>query len=365
MLHHAYIGKSMAELPTPVLLVDLDALDHNIATMQSFANQKGLALRPHIKAHKSPKIAHLQMTAGAVGVTCAKLSEAIVMWEAGIGDILLANQVVSQEGIEILCGLNRYGSVAPCVDSIANAEEISRIAVENQVVVPVFLEVHAGLGRCGVRTLEEGIALGEAIAKLSGIRLKGIQSYEARPVDCHSPEDCYAFSRNALALAASVKEALLQRGIGSDLLSSSCTGTAVYTAEAPGVTELQPGSYPLMETIYDPNQIGLPFQQAAFVLASVVSRHGDRIILNAGEKAVTVDQGMPQLELDPSIKITLHEEHSLFDATAKTAHLAVGDKVRFIPSHCCTTSNQHPCFFGVRGGKVETIFNITAAGKYL
>ena len=169
MLHHGYIGKSVESLPTPVLLVDLDMLDFNIKTMQEFADDAGMALRPHIKAHKSPKIAHMQIKAGAIGVTCAKLSEAIVMWEAGISDILLANQVVSEEGIEILCGLNRYGSVAPCVDSIENAEMISKIAEKNGVKIPVFLEVHAGLGRSGVRDKESGIALAKAIASLNGL----------------------------------------------------------------------------------------------------------------------------------------------------------------------------------------------------
>ena len=218
--------------------------------MQKFADESGMALRPHIKAHKSPKIAHMQIKAGAVGVTCAKLSEAIVMWEAGISDILLANQVVTEEGIEILCGLNHYGSVAPCVDSIDNVELISKIAEKNGVKIPVFLEVHAGLGRCGVRNKESGIELAKAIAGLNGVYLKGIQSYEARPVDCNCTEDYYSFSKNALALATEIKSELLNIGIGSELLSSSCTGTAVYIENVPGVNETQPCAYSLLQKNY-------------------------------------------------------------------------------------------------------------------
>ncbi len=364
MLYQAFVGKKVTELPTPCLLLDLDALDHNISVMQEYVVKAGKNLRPHIKAHKCPMIAHLQLTAGACGVTCAKLGEAIVMAEAGIKEILLANQVIGEQKIRVLAGLNRYANVMPCIDAIDNVTEINAIAKELGVTIPVFLEVNVGLERCGVRTVEEGVALAKHISTLSNLSLKGIQAYEGRPFGCDTVEQKQAFVDKWIGFAIKVNKAIEAEGIKVQELSSACTGTAYFTAKLPEITEVQPGSYTLMESIYDPHHIGLPFKQAIHVQAAVCSVHPGRIVLNAGEKAVTVDQGTPVLYDDPDAKLVFHEEHCLIDTTDKLSHIKTGDTLKIIPSHCCTTANQHDYFFCHRNGVVEAVWTITARGRF-
>lgn len=364
MYHQAFVGKKITELPTPCLLLDLDALDHNISVMQGYVSKAGKNLRPHIKAHKCPMIAHLQLDAGACGVTCAKLGEAIVMAEAGIKEILLANQIIGADKIRVLAGLNRYAKVMPCIDAKENATEINAIAAEMGVTIPVFLEVNIGLERCGVRTVEEGVALAQHISTLGNLSLRGIQAYEGRPFGCDTPEVKQAFVDKWVGFAIDVKKAIEAKGIEVKELSSACTGTAYFTAKLPEVTEVQPGSYTLMESIYDPAQIGLPFKQAIHLQATVCSVHPGRIVLNAGEKAVTVDQGTPVLYGDPDAKLVFHEEHCLIDTTPKLANIKTGDLLKIIPSHCCTTANQHQYFFCHRNGVVESVWHISAQGRY-
>ncbi len=364
MITEGLVGKHYRELPTPCLLLDLDALEHNIQTMQTYLREHSTCqLRPHIKSHKCPTLAHLQIQAGAVGITCAKLGEAMVMAHSGIRSILIANQIVGDDKIKVLAGLNRYAEVMPAVDNADNVARISYWAKQFGVQIPLFLEVDIALNRCGVRTIPEALALAEQIKRLDNVYLKGIQAYENRGDQCGSPEAKRRYVAEKVGFALQVKQALESHGYPVEIESSASTGTVKYTAELPGVTEVQPGSYVLMEQAYDPALVGLPFQQALFVLASVCSIYKDRIVLTAGEKTVTIDQGQPVLLDDPRAKTVCHEEHCLVDMTDKLRHYRVGDAVLLKPAHCCTTVNQHDHFYCVRNGIVEDVWPISARGR--
>ncbi len=358
------IGKHYSELPSPCLLVDLDALEYNIQTMQAMADAKGCALRPHIKTHKSPRIAHLQVAAGAVGITCAKLGEAIVMSHAGIKNILIANQVVGDAKIRVLAGLNRYGEVMPCVDNLDNARDIDRIAGEVGVTIPVFLEIEVGLDRCGVRTEEEAIALAKGISELKHVYIKGIQAYEGRGDGSTTDEAKLAYAKQTVGKAAQIKQALAAAGYEFEILSGSSTGTASAVADLDGVTELQPGTYAFMERAYTEDVIRIPFKQALFVRSTVVSRYGDhRIVTDSGEKCIGIDQGLPYLAADPEASVVMNEEHCNINPTEKLRGLKVGDPVLLVPGHCCTTANLHDYYFCVRNGVVEDVWPIEARGR--
>ncbi len=358
------IGKHYSELPSPCLLVDMDALEYNIKTMQELADSKHCALRPHIKTHKSPKIAHLQMDAGAVGITCAKLGEAIVMNHAGIKNILIANQVIGDAKIRVLAGLNRYSEVMCCVDNLDNAKDLSRIAGEVGVTIPVFLEIEVGLDRCGVRTVEEAIALAEGISKLEHISIKGIQAYEGRGNGSTTDEAKFEYAKQTVGKAAQFKKALAEAGYEYDILSGSSTGTATAVGDLDGVTELQPGTYAFMESAYTEDVIRLPFKQALYVHSKVVSVYKDRrIVTDSGEKCIGIDQGLPYLVLDPDATLQMNEEHCRINPTEKLSHLKIGDSVLLVPGHCCTTANLHDYYFCVRNGIVEDVWPIEARGK--
>lgn len=364
MITEGYIGKHYSELPTPCLLLDLDAVDHNIKTLQEYLdNNSSCKLRPHIKTHKCPKLAHIQIQAGAIGITCAKIGEAVEMAHAGIKSILIANEVIGDDKIKVLAGLNRYAEVMPSVDNKENIVRISYYARKAGVTIPLFIDVDTGIDRCGIRTIPEALELAEHIKSLPNIYLKGIQAYENRGDECETPEDKISFVDKRIGFAARVKEALEEHGYPVEIMSSASTGTVKYTSVYPGVTEVQPGSYVLMENAYDAGKIGLPFRQALLVLTTVCSIYKHRIVLTAGEKTVTIDQGPPVLLLDPEAKTACNEEHCLVDMTDKLKHLTVGDHVLLKPAHCCTTVNQHNFFYCIRDGIVEDIWPISARGR--
>ena len=363
IISETYAGKHQTELPTPALLLDLDILDFNLKTMMDSVKGTNTAVRPHMKAHKCPAIAHRQIDAGAIGITCAKLGEAEVMVNTGIKSILLANQVIGEGKIRVLAGLNRYAEVMPAIDSKENAKNISDIAKEIGVNIPVCIEVDNGLNRSGVRTVEEGVELAEFITGLPNMTFKGIQAYEGAFRGKTWDEKQTIVDKN-IGHAAAVKNAIQAAGIPVEILSCASTGTWKLTAEFESVTEIQPGSYALMETAYYGGGVDFPFKQALSVICTVCSAYTNRLVLDAGKKTVTIDQGIPTLIEDPDATLTFHEEHCLIDTTDKLRGYKVGDKMSLSPSHCCTTANQHDFYYCVRGGVVEAIWPILARSRY-
>lgn len=354
------VGREIVEIPTPALLLDLDALDSNLDTMAKLFEHGPCSLRPHFKTHKCVAIAHLQMRKGAAGITCAKLGEAEVCVHAGIADVLIANQIVSAEKLAVLAGLARYASVSVAVDHPSNCTEISRQAKRMRTTVGLFLEVDVGLQRSGVKGIDEAVQLVKYIKELENVEFRGILAYEGSL--CGLPaEEKRQKVEAAMKIAMETKVAIENSGIQVRDVSAGGTGTWHLTGKYPGVTEIQPGTYVHMETRFLEEEH--PFKPALSILATVISKSADKLIIDAGLKAITNDQGPPGLFDYPKHNLELNEEHGKILLDDAIRHVQVGDKLKLMPSHACTTVNLHDHYVCVRWGYVEAVWEINARGR--
>jgi len=349
------VGRELAAIPTPALLLDLDVLDANLELMASALRAKSCNIRPHMKSHKCIPIAALQVKKGAVGISCATVAEAEVLAHAGIQNILVANEVVEEAKLRLLAGLARYSEIAVLVDAKDNCSQISRIAEAAGAELGVLVDVDVRLRRCGVRSPEAAVALARHITQLRHVRFLGLSAYEGG----HGLNGDIV--RTCMEKAVDTRDRLVNAGMRVEVVSGGSTGTWDLTSSYPGVTEIQAGSYALMETGY--KREGVPFQIAISVLATVVSRSKDRIVLDAGEKAITKGLGLPILKHFPDVPTELHEEHCLLEVSSEVRNLRVGDKVELLPSHCPTTVNLHSYYHCVRSGVVEAIWGIEGPGR--
>ncbi len=351
------------EIETPALLIDLDKLDRNIDRMARFSAETGVNIRPHAKTHKCPIIAHKQMEKGAIGITCAKLSEAEIMVSAGIKSILIGNQVVEKSKIARLASLTKLAHVIVAVEDLKNIGDLNAAARSKQVVIPVVIEVDVGMKRCGSRSIEETLVLARAIAASPNLELRGLMGYEGNAVFIKDIGERQARCADANGLLIKHKQALEDAGFGVGIVSAAGTGTYDLAGRNPGITEIEPGSYIFMDTRYGDIE-GIEFEHSLFLLATVISKKGPfEAILDAGKKAITEEFGLPRLEGAPGWELTkLAEEHGFIRAIDPALELSIGDKVRLIPSHCCTTVNLHDMYYCCRDGYVEAVWGIAARG---
>ena len=368
-MDRSVIGAEKHTISTPALLIDLEKMEYNIARMADFFRDKETDLRPHIKTHKTPMIAHKQIEAGAIGITCQKLAEAEVMAEAGIKDILIANEVVGAQKINRLVNLARYTKIKVAVDNSKNIVDISDAAQRKGVKIGVLIEVNIGLNRCGVSPGEPALKLAREVEAQKGLEFFGLMGYEGHTVFIKSYKERERKAKEALNLLVATRELLEERRLECRVVSAGGTGTYDITGSFPGVTEVQAGSYVVMDTNYNGVEgIGGEFKQALSLLTSVISRPtDDRAILDAGMKAISIDMGIPEIVYPGSGKVGgISEEHiSLIELEgAAKKELEVGEKIEIIPSHGCTTMNLHNYFYGIRDGIVELIWSIKARGKF-
>ncbi len=362
------IGQGKAAIDTPALLVDLDALERNLRTMADFFADKPAKLRPHAKTHKSPIIARKQLALGAIGITCAKLGEAEVLAEAGIPDILVANQVIGPLKIARLLALLETGSrVTVAVDDADNLRDLARAAEGRGVEVPVLVEVNTGMNRCGVEPGEPALALARVAADLPGIRFRGIQAYEGHLVNVADEGERAARVAATMAPIVATREALERAGLPVEIVSGGGTGTFALTGTTPGFNEVQAGSYVFMDTAYGAvGGVGGRFEQALTVLATVVSRPtADRAVLDIGRKSLGTDHGTPRLKEYPEGARFegFSEEHAKLAVAGPARDLRPGDTVEVVPGHGCTTVNLHDRYVAMRGGVVEDVWPIAARGR--
>ncbi len=360
MLNTVITGIPLESLSTPALLLDLDKLEHNLDRMTDYIKDRDCDLRPHIKGHKNVTIAQMQIERGAIGVTCAKTTEAEVMINGGIKNILIANQVVDENKIELLAEMANQANIMVAVDNLKNCHDLAKIAQKHGTTLGILVEIDVGLGRCGVKNYQDGVELVKEIMQYNHLDFKGIMAYEG-PFRGQRTEEKAPAVRDSLAGAIKLKELINQEGIDVDIVSCGSTGTWNITGEYPGITEIQAGTYPLMETAYLND--GIPFQPALFVLASVISKSNDKLVLDAGLKAMTDDQGIPELADFTAPIISINEEHSAVKLTEETDKLQIGDRVRIIPAHSCTTVNLYDHYCCVRENIVTTTWKVHARGK--
>ena len=357
------LGSPREAIDTPSLVIDLDALDRNIKRMADFFAAVPANLRPHSKTHKTPIIAKKQIEAGARGITCAKVGEAEVMVQGGIDDILIANEVVGATKIARLVGLARHAKMTVAVDDARNVADLSEAARAAGAILGVLVEVNVGMDRCGVEPGEPALALARRVLESPGLQLRGLMGYEGHTVTIPDRAQREAAARAAMKLLVDTRDLLVSRDVPVEVVSSGGTGTYDITGRYPGVTEVEAGSYATMDGDYA--RLGLPFENALTLLATVISRpSSDRAILDFGLKSATPDHGVPQPKDRSLGEITrLSEEHARLDLKPG-ANPRPGDKIEVIPGHGCTTINLHDRFYGVRDGRVETVWEIAARGRF-
>ena len=366
------VGCSLDLVDTPAVVVDLDRLETNIARMAAFASNRGVALRPHAKSHKAAAIARRQVAAGAVGLTVAKLDEAEAFLEAGFTDLFIANEIVGERKWQRLAALAARGSVAVGVDDPLAARGLDEVARVHGIVVDVLIEVDTGLGRAGVPPGEPVRRLAESIAGLQGLRLRGVFTHAGHAYGAQSIEEVARIGRDEGESLVGCAELLRAHGIACDVVSVGSTPTAFVSGSVPGVTEIRPGNY----VFYDRMQLGLGSATldrcALTVLATVTSRPtAERIIIDAGSKTFALDRGAHGMEsvqgfgedTERGLIIDhLSEEHGILLRSEDQADPRVGERVRCLPNHACTTANLAEQLIGVRGEQVVEILPVIARG---
>jgi D-serine deaminase-like pyridoxal phosphate-dependent protein len=360
-----HVGSPKADLDTPALCLDIAVAEANIRRMADHVKNTPVRLRPHSKTHKSPALAHRQLAAGAIGITCAKLGEAEVMAQAGIRSILIANEIVSPIKIARLVNLAAYTDVIVAVENPDNAAELSAAAQDKGLTLNVIIEVEIGMNRCGTLPGEPTLALARRIASLPGLRFRGLMGYEGHTVMIPDMAERKQKTLPDVLRLTATADLLRQNGIPVEIVSSGGTGTHDITAHVPGITEIQVGSYATMDAAYHDN-VGITFGYALTVLCTVVSTRGpDHAIIDAGLKTMTRDFGMPVV-LNPSgwLVTALSEEHGYLKRIDGPP-LHMGDKVEIVPNHGCTTINLHDTYHVIRDGRLEALWPIAARGKVM
>ncbi|WP_299841302.1 3-hydroxy-D-aspartate aldolase BhcC [uncultured Paracoccus sp.] len=365
-------GMDEKDIQTPCLILDLDALERNIKKMGDYAKAHGMRHRSHGKMHKSVDVQKLQeKLGGAVGVCCQKVSEAEVFARGGIKDILVSNQVRDAQKIDRLARLPKFGSkIIVCVDDLANVADLSAAAQKHGTELGVFVEIDCGAGRCGVKTAEAVVEIAQAVEAAPNLTFVGIQAYQGAMQHMDSYADRKAKLDAAIAQVAEAVDALKAVGITPELVSGGGTGSYYFESASGVYNELQCGSYAFMDADYgrilDENGQRIDrgeWENALFILTSVMSHaKADKAICDAGLKAQSVDSGLPVIYGRDDVKyIKCSDEHGVIEDA--NGVLKVNDKLRLVPGHCDPTCNVHDWYVGVRNGKVETLWPVSARGK--
>ncbi|UWQ35223.1 DSD1 family PLP-dependent enzyme (plasmid) [Leisingera sp. M527] len=365
-------GMDEADIQTPALVLDLDALERNIKKMGDYAKAHGMRHRVHGKMHKSVDVAKLQESlGGAVGVCCQKVSEAEVFARGGIKDVLVSNQVRDPQKIDRLARLPNLGArTIVCVDDIDNVADLSAAAQKHCIQLEVLIEIDCGAGRCGVTTTEAVVNIAKAVNAAENLKFTGIQAYQGAMQHMDSYADRKAKLDIAIAQVADAVEGLKGEGIDCELVSGGGTGSYYFESNSGVYNELQCGSYAFMDADYgrildkDGNRIDQGEWENAFFLLTQVMSHAksDKAIVDAGLKAQSVDSGLPFIFGRDDVEyIKCSDEHGV--VSDPNGALKVGDKLRLVPGHCDPTANVHDWYVGVRDGKVETVWPVSARGK--
>lgn len=357
-------GMPVEELDTPVLVIDLNTMERNLARMMAILDGSGVRLRPHLKTAKSPALAALMVRAGAVGICSAKLAEAEVMANAGISDILLTSEVVGAGKFERLIGLAGWvPGFKAVVDSAFAVEGIARLARERGLTVQLLIEVDVLTGRSGVVTADEALTLANLIRDTDGVELVGLHGY-AGHAQIKPLEQRIELNGAAMGLLDETAELLREHNHTLAIISGGGSGTAALDVERGLLNEVQAGSFLLMDTAY--RDAGVDFENALFCLSTVISRPTpERAVCDAGQKTLTRDGGTPEITGRSGVTyLRGSDEHGSLtvESDALETPLNVGDLVWIIPSHVCTTINLHNQLVGARDGVVETVFDVSARG---
>ena len=363
----ASVGISLEDVDTPALVLDLDALDGNIARMADAVKQSGVRLRPHAKSHKCAEIARRQIAAGAVGVCCQKVSEAEALARGGVADLLVTNEIVGKQKLARLARLVREAKVAVLADDAGNVADLDAAAREEGVRLDVLIEIDVGAHRCGIAPGEPALALARRIAACRGLRFAGLHAYHGSVQHVRDPRERRAAIAAAADSAQRTKTLIENAGIACETITGAGTGTFMLESASRVFNEVQPGSYVFMDADYNRNlwEEGWPrFEQSLFVLATVMSAPSPgHAVLDAGLKASSVDSGLPQVHERPGVEyVKASDEHGVLKIAAGAKAPKLGEKLLLVPGHCDPTVNLYDEFVCMRKGKVEALWAVSARG---
>ena len=362
----AAIGQTLDDVDTPALVLDLDPFERNLRRMMDAVAGRKVRVRAHAKTHKCPEIGRRQIAAGAIGLCCQKVSEAEAMVEGGIGDVLVSNEIVGAQKIERLAAIAKRARIGVCVDDASNVGALEAACGRAGATLEVYVEIEVGMRRCGAAPGEPALALARAVAAAPHLRFAGLQAYHGRAQHLRSIEERRAVIGRAADAARTTRRLIEAAGIPCPVVTGAGSGTFMFEVESGAWDEIQPGSYVFMDADYARNEWAAPlprFEHSLFVLATVMSRPGDRLaIVDAGLKASSVDSGMPAVWQRPGLSCTgASDEHGWVEAEAGAAP-RLGEKLLLVPGHCDPTVNLYDWYVCVRAGRVEALWPITARG---
>jgi D-serine deaminase-like pyridoxal phosphate-dependent protein len=360
-LLESQVGRALADVETPVAVIDLDRLEANLADLQSYADEHAIALWPHAKTHKSPEIGLRQLELGAAGLTVAKTGEAQVFQEAGVPRILLHYPALGEAKWQRLAGIAAAGvELTVAVDSVAPAEGLGRALGARGLSADVLVELDVGLHRTGQTTVEGAVALAERLAGLPGLEVAGISCYpgHCRRGDPDAREKVRAVDELLRAAASAFDEAGLRR----DRISGGSTPTRDLT-HTTCVNELRAGTYALL----DRNEAD-DTRCALWIETTVVSDSvPEQVVVDGGSKTFTSDPhpegGHGSVLGAPGARfVRMNEEHGYLDVSSAGERPHVGDHLRIVPNHACGCINLHDGALAVRDGVVDHVIRITGRG---
>ncbi len=352
------IGRHRDEIVTPALLLDLPSARANVSKMADHLASLSMAIRPHIKVHKSPQMARMQVDAGAIGVSTATVWEAVVMARAGITGIAVMNTVAGADKLAVLAALARETELIVAVDEAANAAQLAAAAADAESVISLVIEVDTGMDRAGVDSVEEAVVLAQQLAELDRVPLVGVTGYEGHCSLTPEPELRRERQRAAMAMLVESAESIRSLGIECPIVSAGGTATWDWTAAYEGVTEIQAGSYVLMDRFHGP--MAPTFGLALTVLSTVISRRPDRAIVDAGNKSIGAP-GLVSIRGHDLVNHRFDEEHGVFVAT-DASPLRVGDVVELIPGYAPGTVNLYDVYHVLEDDRVVDIWPVIPRG---
>ena len=354
------------DVSTPALVIDHEKLKSNIKKMARFASDNNVNLRPHVKTHKCPEIARMQVEAGAKGICVAKVAEAEVFVKHGFDDILIANQIIGLDKIERLVELNKKANVSVAVDSHKNVLDLNDIASKSNVNLEIVIDVDVGLGRTGVKNKQDILEIAEMIRDASNLTLKGLMGYEGHLTYLMDEKVRESQTNACMKKLVDIKNLLIENGHNINYVTAAGSGTYMFAGKYPGITEIQPGTYVFWDLHMDKAIPGL-FEQAITILATINNKtKKNSFTLDMGSKSCSVSDGLPKFKDNMELlKMTLlTEEHGQFKAKKKIRDkLEIGDKLELIPAHVCPTMNLYDFYYLKSDNKIINKWKILARGK--
>jgi 3-hydroxy-D-aspartate aldolase len=364
----AEVGMDLEEVATPALIIELDAFERNVATLHQRLAAAGVRLRAHSKTHKSVDIARYQIDhGGACGICCQKVAEAEIMVAGGITDVMVSNQVVDLKKIERLAKLAKQARVLVCVDDLQNVIDLSAAATAQQANIECLVEIDCGAGRCGVQSSETALEIAQKIYSCTGLSFAGIQAYQGSAQHVRDYAERGKEIDAATSMAADTLALLNHNDLDCAIVAGAGTGSYPFEAASGIYNEMQCGSYIFMDADYQRvldaqgEQIS-EFVNSLFIWTSIMSKtRQDDAICDAGLKVMSVDSGLPVVYGHDDIEyVSCSDEHGVISDPGN--QLKLNDKLKLVPGHCDPTCNLHDWYVGIRNGKVECLWPVSARG---